>query len=190
MFEGLLSFQVGGFFGGGIGNLLAYWEQLGIFSHGLPFLLIFALVFGILTRSKIFKENKGLNGVISLVVSLLALQFNFVPLFFSEIFPRLGVGLAVILVALILLGLFLPSQNNNKYVGWFMFIGAFVIFIVVLAQTFSWTAGSWWWNLRFNWYGIVGVAVVLILLAIVWNSVGERPKPELPEFGVPVWRSS
>ena len=36
-----------GFFGGGFGNLLSQLEQLGFFSYVLPFLLIFALVFGI-----------------------------------------------------------------------------------------------------------------------------------------------
>ena len=71
---------------GALGDFLSKWEQAGFFSYLLPFLLIFALVFGILTRVKIFKDNKVVNGIIALAVALMALQFNFVPQFFSQIF--------------------------------------------------------------------------------------------------------
>ena len=76
----------GGFYGGAIGNLLSVWEQAGVFSYILPFLLIFAVVFGILMQTKMFQQNRTINGIIALTVSLLSLQFAFVPVFFSEIF--------------------------------------------------------------------------------------------------------
>ncbi|MFQ5531223.1 MAG: hypothetical protein ACE5ES_01265, partial [Candidatus Nanoarchaeia archaeon] len=108
MIEKLVFLQ---FFGGGtIGDLLSVWQQQGFFSYLLPFLLIFALVFGILEQAKLFKENKAINGIIALVVGLMALQLDFVPIFFSEIFPRLGVGLSFILVLLILAGMFVDTS--------------------------------------------------------------------------------
>ncbi len=178
MLEQILTLQWGGFYGGDVGSLLSYWEQIGFFSYILPFLLIFALVFGILTRVKVF-DNKSINGVIALVIGLLALQFNFVPMFFSEIFPRLGVGLAVILAILILAGLFLDPKNKvQNYV--LLGIGA-VIFIVVLVQTFGWLgwSNSYLWN--YNWSQIAAVAIVIIIITIIWSSIGERKKIELPE---------
>src|SRR3989338_10579622 len=114
MISGLF-FQIGGFYGGSIGNMLLSWEQAGFFSYVLPFLLIFAIVFGILTKIKLFgAENKGLNAVVAIVVGLLSLQFSFVPIFFSEIFPRMGIGLSVILAVFILVGLFLPSRSETS----------------------------------------------------------------------------
>ncbi|MEX0920833.1 MAG: hypothetical protein WDZ62_01060 [Candidatus Pacearchaeota archaeon] len=191
MISKFLSFQFGGFYGGDIGFFLSRLEQLGFFSYVLPFLLIFSLTFGILTRAKIFKENKPINAVLALTVSLLALQFNFVPVFFSEIFPRLGVGLAVILVALILLGLFIPEDEDNKYVGWLFIIGALIVFVVVISQSFAWTIGSdwgyWGWFLYDYWPGIMVVAIVLGFMAWILKSPGN--KPELPEYGVPIFRS-
>ena len=77
----MMFLQSFGFYGGSIGNLLAQWEQIGMFSYILPFLLLFALIFGILSRIKIF-DNKSLNTVISLAVSLMALQYDYVPRFF------------------------------------------------------------------------------------------------------------
>jgi len=102
MLDKILTLQTSGYYGGTFGGVLSYMEQAGFFAYILPFLLIFALVFGILTKTQIFKNNKAINGIIALVVGLLSLQFDFVPIFFSEIFPRMGVGLAIILALLIL----------------------------------------------------------------------------------------
>ena len=74
------------------------------------FLLIFAVVYGILSTMNIFSKgdkNKGVNAVIAIAVGLLALQWDYVPEFFSVIFPYAGIGISILLVALILMGLFL-----------------------------------------------------------------------------------
>ncbi len=52
MLGGLISLA---WYGGAIGDVLSSWEQAGFFSYLLPFLLIFALVFGILTQIQLFK---------------------------------------------------------------------------------------------------------------------------------------
>ena len=100
------------FEGGAIGNILSQWEAMGFFSYVLPFLLIFAMVFGILIQLRLFRDNKTINAIIALAVGLMALQFSFVPRFFSEIFPRLGVGLVVILIIIILTGLFANPEDK------------------------------------------------------------------------------
>jgi len=155
--------------GGVIGNTLAQWEEAGFFSYVLPFLLLFALIFGILSQMKLFKENKGANGIIALAVALLSLQFDIVPRFFSEIFPRFGVGLAVLLIALILFGMFLPTGPV-----WILFgIGA-IIFIVVLVQTFGsvgWSSGYWF---NQNWPNIIIAALVITAVVAVWIGTGKE----------------
>lgn len=75
-----------GFPTGVLGDMLSKWEAAGFFSYLLPFLLLFSLVFGILTRVQIFKDNKMINGFIALAVALMALQFDFVPAFHSSSF--------------------------------------------------------------------------------------------------------
>lgn len=100
-----------GYYGGAIGDLLNQWAQMGFFSYLLPFLLIFAVVFGILSSIKIFEKNRGVDAIIALTVGLLALQFDAVPVFFSQIFPRLGIALAVILTIVILAGFFVDTKN-------------------------------------------------------------------------------
>jgi len=58
MINELFFLQSHGFYGGSFGNLLLKLEGLGFFDYVLPFLIIFAMVFGILTRIKIFEDNK------------------------------------------------------------------------------------------------------------------------------------
>ena len=83
-----------------LGELFAQWEAAGIFAYALPFLLIFAILFGILSKINIFgskdNPNKGVNAIISLAVAFMSLQFNLVSTFFADLFPRFGIALSVI----------------------------------------------------------------------------------------------
>ena len=179
MLEHILSFQFGGFYGGEAGNLFAYWEQLGVFSYVLPFLLIFAIVFGILTKIKVFGENKGLNAVIALVVGLLALQYNLVPVFFSEIFPRVGVALSILLVLIILLGLFFDTKDN-KVINYSLLGVGVIIFLSVLIKTsgaLGWYSAYWWYT---NWPSILlGIVVIAIFFAIIGSASPKGKAPDL-----------
>lgn len=162
--KGLIALASYGFYEGAFGNVISRWEQMGVFSYALPFLLIFAVVFGILSSLKIFKE-KSVNAIIALAVGLMSLQFEFVPIFFSEIFPRFGVGMGLLLVAIILLGLFFPDKPWVTYV--FFTIGA-IIFIVILIKTF----GVLGWTLSENtyfyeWQDLIPWIVLAVLLIIV-----------------------
>lgn len=181
MLEHFLSFQFGGFYGGDIGNLLAYWEQLGVFSYLLPFLLIFAVVFGILMKIKVLGENRALNGVIALVVGLLALQFELVPIFFSEIFPRVGVAISIILVLLILVGLFLDP--NNKVINYGLLGVGGIIFVLVLINTagyLGWYSAYWWYA---NWPSILlGVVVIVIFFAVIISAGGKKTSEGMKGF--------
>jgi len=163
--EGLMFLYSYGYYGGAIGNALARLEQMGFFSYVLPFLLIFTLVFGILSSTRIFRDNRGVDAVIALVVGLLALQFDFVPVFFSQVFPRMGVALAAILVILIVAGFFVSPKK-----AWQMYIllGIGVIAaIAVVASTFQ-NVGfySSYWIYQYLPEVALLIAVVVIVLIV------------------------
>ena len=44
-----------------ITNILNTWADLGVFAYVLPFLMIFAVVFGILSKTEILGKNKGVR---------------------------------------------------------------------------------------------------------------------------------
>ena len=112
-----------------ITNILNVWNDLGVFAYVLPFLMIFAVVFGLLNKTNILGENKGVQATVALSIGLLSLQSNYVANFFATIFPYFGMGLAVLLVALILMG-FIFESDKAKWV-WFS-IGLIIFLIVVI----------------------------------------------------------
>ncbi len=137
--------------GQGIGNILQQLDEWGFFRYGLPFLLIFAVVYGILSKTGIFgaaDKAKGVNAVISIAVGLLALQWGVVPDFFATVFPNLGVGLSILLVVLLLLGLFSEFSDKKHWTNTVFFVTAAVIAIWVvvssLTEAGAWAGGSWW----------------------------------------------
>jgi hypothetical protein len=151
-----------------ITDVLNMWDSYGVFSYVLPFLIIFAVVFGILQKSKIFgeeKQTKGINSVLGMAIGLAALQFDFVSTFFATIFPKFGVGLSVLLVLIIFLGLFLTDEDRKKSHG-----GLKVVAWIVGVAVVLWALSSWnFWGdefglnfwLRDYFWTIVIVAIII-----------------------------
>ena len=139
----------------------------------LPFLLIFALIFGVLYRLDLFKENRGVDGIIAFVVALMALQFNMVSQFFAEIFPRFGIGLVILLLLLILTGLFIPKKQT--WVTYVFFGIGVIILIIILVNTsgyLGWAGASWWYE---NWGFVASVVVLLIIIATIVGAGSNKP---------------
>ncbi len=164
-----------------LGDFLNEAAQAGFFAYLLPFLLIFALVYGILARTQIFKENNAINGIIALAVGLMALQFDMVTVFFEEIFPRTGVALAIILVLLILVGLFIDPQKS-----WLMYtllgVGV-VIFLVVIINTagdLGWPAAYWWYD---NWPTVAMGVLFLVVIGVIVGSGSKKPSTPYNALG-------
>ena len=161
-------------------SLLDSMARLGVFQYILPFLLIFALIYGILLRMKIFEKN-AINGVISFSVALISLQYDLVPRFFSEIFPRMGVGLAFLLALIILIGLFAPNQS---WVSIVLFIIAAITVITVFVQSSA--AYGIHFTQNIGQYG--GLIASIIIIIVVIASLTVKPKSPPPKVQIPVLR--
>lgn len=155
--------------GSDIGTILQDWEYMGVFEYILPFLLVFAVIFGILHKSEIIGEHRGINMVIALSIAMLAItSFDFRS-FFRVLFPYAGVGVAILLVGMIMVGLFVKSDDNWwKYVfyGIGMFIAVVIVFSALTSYT-NWGLGSWWWREYINAIIVALVVIGLILLVVL-----------------------
>lgn len=153
-----------------ITDLLNQLNELGFFSYVLPFLIVFAIVFGLLQKTQIFGSEdkaKGVNSIIAVGVAGMSLLYDIVPTFFSTIFPRFGVGLAVFLVLIIALGFFYTQEGGDglkslMWVGWIVGVG-----------TVLWTFNEWQWygggsNLGFL---IQQYLPLIIVLAIIGGGI-------------------
>jgi len=154
----------------GFQNLLQQLENLGFFQYVLPFLLIFAVVYAVLTKIHVFTENKGAAVLIAFAIGLLALQLGIVSSFFQILFPKAAIGIALLLIALILSGAFIP--DTKKEYSWVFFGIGMLIFIIVMISAFSdWQfIGSNWWN---N-YGALIIVLVIVIGAVVGVIVASK----------------
>ncbi|MEK6848536.1 MAG: hypothetical protein AABX65_02805 [Nanoarchaeota archaeon] len=137
-----------------------------LFVETLSFLIIFGIVFAVLLNIKTFEDKKGIVAIIALAVGLLALQFGSVVNFFLIIFPKMGIGLAVLLVLMILAASFLNEGPANAGIyKWILFGVGAIIFLITVYTSFSDYSffGSSWWNQYWN----TIISAIIIIVAIV-----------------------
>lgn len=156
----------GGYGGSGFADALFRLEQLGLFEFILPMLLMFAVVFGVLSYTKIFGDNKGLHAIIAIVISLLAIRFPEYRAFLAVISPRLGIGLVILLALVILIGLFTTNKSKAAW-GWIFITIAVIIAFVIFYQSasiFGFPQGYLESDLV---YGLLTIAVVIGIVVVV-----------------------
>ncbi len=155
-------------------QLYYQWEAAGIFQFLLPALLIFAVIFGVLTSTKILGENRGVAIIVALAISILAIRTPFVSNFFTVFFPGVGVGIAVLIAALILGGLFIQKGNIHIFSSVFTWGGIVIalIIVVVVFNNFNWFGSYWWQN---NWTSVLWVVLIAAGIGFFLQ------KPDSPE---------
>jgi len=141
-------------------DLLNQWESIGVFDYLLPFLLIFAVVFGILETTKVLGTHKGIHTIVALVIGLFTMRYFQVGEFIGVIFANFGIALSVILVLIILTGLFVTNKSRE---GWALNtskIAMLAVIIVVIASIneFAWFGSYWWQN---NWINLLWIAIII-----------------------------
>ena len=165
--------QTGVFSAGGLGDFLNSLAELGFFTYALPFLLIFALVFGILMKMNLFKDsNRAVSAIISLAVGLMALQFDVVPQFFSKIFPSMGIGISIVLVVLVIVGFF--SDPDKPWIKASFFIIGAIIALIVIVSSSGLNIGEWVKN---NLGESVGMLALIALLIVGMGAIVLKKNP-------------
>jgi len=105
--------------------------------------------------------------IISASVGLLALQFDFVSNFFAVVFPRFGVGLALFLVLVILLGFFWP--DGEVHGSWFGYLIGIGVVIWALSSWDQWSGqvGFGGWFVQNVWALIIlGVLIAIVVIFV------------------------
>ena len=165
-------------------DLLNQWDRVGA-DYVLTFLLVFAVVFGILTATNILGKNKGVHVIIAMVIGLMSLKFGMATAFFSEVFPRTAVAIAVILVIVILTAVFVPKEHWGGWAIGLYSLGG-VAFIFVMFNSFSalsWFGSNWWGDWGGLLIGALLIIGVIIAVAVSGNESNPNVTPKTPSFG-------
>ncbi len=131
----------------GFPEIIEVLRQLGFFSFLFPFLLMFAIFYALLTKSKIFgdpkeKSVKRINTVISFIASFFVLILT--PLvdlaaLLSAFFGTLFMILVAILSFLIIAFMVIPAEdwekNKGKYLKFLAPICAIIVILILLTSS-------------------------------------------------------
>jgi len=159
-------------------NFLNWSDMNGIFKYVLPFLLVFALIYGILSNMRILGENKGVHVILAIAIGLLSLYNDYLPNFLLNMAPSLAIGLSILLAAIILFGIFMGADAKLDWIKYVLFGVAALVFIIAMysslndSNTFS---GSWQWQQYAP--AVIVLLIIAGLIAIVVNSGNKTPTP-------------
>ncbi len=147
------------------------WQAVGVFDVLLPLLLVFALVFAILEKSKILGGYKSIDAVVSLIVSLFVIANPYVTELFVPIFSKAGLAIIILVAMLIIVGLFMTGEEPSATLKTIGAIGGIGLFIWLLMAVSDYYAGwpwyysfkFWWWN-NATWF----IPTLIGVIGFVW----------------------
>jgi hypothetical protein len=183
-------------------SMFSYWQQLGLVDVILPFLLLFAVVFGILQKVAIFTEgkdsagkplpNKKINAVIALALALLVViphvtggypgGVDIVDLM-NRFLPQSVFLILVVIMALLLIGLVGPGLPS----GVSMAVGtvAVVVLGLILLHAVSPYQLPLWLQFLSD-PAFQALVIILIVFGLIVWFVTREPGPK---HGEPGYRS-
>jgi len=118
-------------------------KKLGFYETVFPFILVLALIFGVLERFKPFGPNRVVNGTVATIVALFFISITRVSSFLANLIPLITAFL-IILVFLILIFMFIGVKEetiakaifeHSEGYGILLIIFVMLVF-VVLSQVF------------------------------------------------------
>lgn len=126
----------------GIADLIAAGKDMGIFEFYLPFVIMFAVLYGLLGKSKIFGDSekdrkvRAINLIIALAASVFVMAYTPVGItlttFFSNLFTNALIAIVTMLVFLMLVSLILGAFGGEmKLEKGVKFVVLFLVILVV-----------------------------------------------------------
>ena len=163
-------------------------DQWGLTDVLLPFLLIFVVMYAILTKTKVLGENKkNLNVTVAVVVGLLVviphvmgtLPSDKDPVeILNKALPQISIVIVAIVFLLILIGVFGQEQ---VFLGMTMPGWVILISVITIATIFGSAAG--WWQPGItqsiqNFFGADALSIVIMILVfgIIIAFITSEPK--------------
>jgi hypothetical protein len=156
-------------------DFLVQLEQFGLLDAVLPFILIFAILFTVLSKTNVVSDKKNIHMLVSLVISLLVILPHVMGTYppgqdvvniINNALPNMALVIVIIVAALIVMGIFrAPGDTGVPGAGLMVPLSAIVIIYI-----FGLAAG-WWKSLSFlsflNNPDIQALVVIVLVFGLV-----------------------
>lgn len=156
----------------------------------LAFLLVFTLIYAILTKSKILGEKKNFNIAVALVIGLLVIlepSHTIVNILATAI-PNISIVIVAVLMFMLLIGLMggKTKMLGGSASGWIALVSAAVVLYIFGVSAGWWGRGHstiWWLQWLNNPQTVSTVIVLLIFGIVIWFvTKDETPQEDDKKF--------
>jgi len=159
-------------------GVIDFFGELGIYDVVLPFLLVFAIVFAILEKTKVLGTEeiegknytkKNINAIVAFVVAFFVVASTKLVKAINESLASIVLLLLLFVFFLALVGVFFKEEGGVflEEGGWrtFFMVIAFVIIVLIFLNALDWLS-PFWNYLKGNW-GMEWVASLILLIVII-----------------------
>jgi hypothetical protein len=161
-------------------SAIQQWQAIGIFDVMLPFILIFAIIFAILQKTKILSGRKGIDAIVAMAIGFIAIVNPYVSQLMKVLLENTVVAVLIIVAVMLLLGLVWGAKKPPvwNYLGAFIGLAVFVWVLGRVADYYQMyypgtvIFSSIWWQGNLPW--IIPLLIIVIFAIVVITSGGEK----------------
>ena len=158
-------------------DAINYLVDIGVYDVFLPFLLVFAIIFAILEKTKILgKDKSNINAIVAVVVGLLLVVQQGIVQIINAFLPRVSLIIVVILMGLLIIAMIAGKEYKGIQGTTLGVAMILVIIAIIFALTASPSTGANWLTssdretlLR------IGIPL-LIFIGVIWFVVSKPPQ--------------
>ncbi len=169
--------------------IIQQWESIGVFEIILPMLLVFALVFAILQRTKALSGRKGIDAIVAMVISLFAILNPAVSQMFRFVFEKTTIAIVILVACILLIGIVMPKKQGWwKFMSGFIGLGMFMWVLVQIANYYEMSFGvatilsDRWFAENLSWIIALVFIAMFAIIVISSGSKNDQPKANLKEI--------
>lgn len=133
----------------GIADFFTLLTNIGVFQFYLPFVLVFAIFYGLLAKSKVFGDEKiakRLNAIVALIAALYVVGFTPVgtqlisfSTYIATLFTDAAVVIVTLLVFLMITFILIPTKELGSLKGWWRIL---ILIAVLIGLALFFNAGG------------------------------------------------
>lgn len=152
-------------------GIFAYWDSIGVFDVVLPFFLIFAVAYSILSTAKVLGEaNKNITALVAAIIGILFVQNNYLVSILQSFIPNVAMFIIVILMVFLVAGTFLGARGVPATENAFAIVAiiaiAFVVWALLVQPTGYYSSFSLSYYLDDQ--TIATLVLVGIFIGVIW----------------------
>ncbi len=156
------------------GTLVQNLNEMGFYGFILPWLVVFAIFYGILQKSKVLGGDKRIDGVVSLAIAFFITAYTGIGTYFVTLFGSASMIISAILIAVLFLAMagfkFQEGEKEKEKVVTEVAVAA----IVIAAILFFAFGGSAISGISLSSEAWAGIFMVIVILFALWFISGSK----------------